>query len=200
MQKNGIRNGFLNGGNDWFRALISGNHSKLYRQLLVIFTIWCLFNPIAKIFLVSAIEDAEGHNIDYQGSYPVSPGKFLSAYSYNDTHYRILVSSYWSGVEKSTFVPVYSGDTSEFMPYVSRAELLYDSSLPGEVDYPVYNVSASGTNVTVILSDARNPYSQYWAYFKTEYVFVFDTELGHYQVYIGRHGQYSEPVPVNLFE
>ncbi|WP_340818667.1 metal-dependent hydrolase [Methanolobus sp. WCC4] len=200
VKRNGIRNGSFKGGNGWFETLTSGSHSKMYRQLLIIFTVWCLFNPLAKAFLISAIEDAEGHDIGYQGSYPISPGKFLSAYQYNETHYRILTSSYWSGVEQSSFVPIYPDSGSEFSPYVSRARSLYDASLPGEVDYQVYSAYSSGANVTVIISDARNPYAQYWAYFKTEYVFVFDTDTGDYKAYIGRHGQHDRPVSRALFE
>lgn len=200
VKRNGMKNGLLNGSNGWFRTLTSGKHSKLYQQLMIIFTLWCLFNPVAKAFLVNNIEDAEGHDIDYQGSYPISPGRFLSAYPYNDTHYRILTSSYWSGIEKGTIIQIYPDNASDVMPYIFRAKLLYDSSLPGEVDYPVYNVSASGNNVTVVISDARNSYAQYWAYFKAEYIFVFDNGSADYQVYIGRHGIYGEPVPIALFE
>lgn len=201
-KNNGIKriNEVLKNRNNWFNGLSTGKHKKLYRNLLIIVTIWCLFNPLAKILLISHLEELEGHEIDYQGSYPISPGKFLSAYSYNDTHYRIFTSSYWSGMEKVTFVPKYPEDQSEFMEYFSRAEVLYKSSLPGEIDYLVYNVSASQDNVTVTLSDARNPFAQYWAYFKTEYVFIFEVDSENYQVYLKRNAGYGKVVPVSLFE
>ena len=142
----------------------------------------------------------EGNDIEYQNSYPVSPGTFLSAYHYNDSTYKILTSSYWSGIEKELFVRKCSCDRNSSMPYMLRAQLLYDSSLPGEVDYPVYNISTYGSNVTVVLSDARNPSARYWAYFKTEYVFVFDTDGEIYQVYLKRNDQYSGPVSLSMFE
>ncbi len=201
-KNNGLKriNDVLKDRNNWFNGLSKGKHKVFYRNLLIVFTIWCLFNPIAKAFLIDHIAETEGHKIDYQGSYPISPGKFLSAYSYNDTHYRILISSYWSGIEKSTFVRKYPRNEDEFIGYLSKAETLYGNSLPGEIDYPVYDVSASENNVTVTLNDARNPLAQYWAYFKTDYVFVFDTDTGNYQVYIKRNVQYGKPVPMNLFE
>ncbi|WMW22579.1 metal-dependent hydrolase [Methanolobus mangrovi] len=194
------KNGYLKDGNNWLSGLSKGKHEIFYRNLLIVFTIWCLLNPVAKALLIDHIEETEGHNIGYQGSYPISPGKFLSAYSYNDSYYRIFTSSYWSGIENAAFVRKYPNNEGEFIEYLSKAEILYGNSLPGEIDYPVYDVSTYGNNVTVTLSDARNPLAQYWAYFKTDYVFVFDEDTGNYQVYIKRNGQYGKPVPMNLFE
>ncbi len=201
-KKNGIKtiSKVLKDRDNWFNGLSTGKHRVFYRNLLIIFTIWCLLNPFAKLLLIDHLEEIEEHDIDYQGSYPISPGKFLSAYPYNDTHYRILTSSYWNGIEKATFVPKYPDDQSEFMEYLSRAEALYKSSLPGEIDYLVYNVSASQDNVTVTLSDARNPFAQFWAYFKTEYVFIFDVDSEQFQVYLKRKVNHGKVVPVSLFE
>ncbi|WP_292466188.1 metal-dependent hydrolase [Methanolobus sp.] len=193
-------NGVEKDRNNWFQSLTTGRHEKLYRHLLIVITIWCLLNPVTKVFLVANIEETEGHNISYQDSYPIAPGRFLSAYIYNDTHYRIFTSSYLSGIEKSRLVRIYPNNESTSISYMTRAKTLYDSSLPGEVDYPVYNISVSNTNVTVTISDARNPYVDYWAYFKAEYVFVFDTETENYQVYLKRNDQFGKSLPVSHFE
>ena len=42
--------------------------------------------------------------------------------------------------------------------YAERAGNLYSNSVPQAIDYPVYSVSEKDGAVTVILSDARNPY------------------------------------------
>ncbi|WP_407356065.1 metal-dependent hydrolase [Methanolobus sp. WCC5] len=193
-------NGFLKDSNNWFHGISTGKHRTLYRNLLIVFTIWCLLNPVAKAVLINHVENTDGVDVDYQDSYPISPGRFLSAYSYNDTHYRVFTFSYWEGIEKETFVPKYPDNKSEYTDYIQRTRILYEGSLPGEVDYPVYNVSASDTDITVTLSDARNIYAQYWAYFNTEYVFIFDKDTESYQVYLKRHGQNGKSVPMNLFE
>ncbi|ETA66987.1 putative membrane-bound metal-dependent hydrolase [Methanolobus tindarius DSM 2278] len=188
----------VNGG--WFNGSSKGEHRSLYRKLLTIFVIWCVFNPLAKAVLVSDLEKTEGHEISYQDSYPISPGIFLSAYEFNETTYKILISNYWSGVDKERFVDKCYCDQDSSATYITRAQLLYNSSLPGDVDYPVYNVSTYDSNVTVVLSDARNPFAQYWAYFKTEYIFVFYTDSENYDVYLKRNVQYNKPLPVGMFE
>ncbi|MDI3486196.1 MAG: inner membrane protein [Methanolobus sp.] len=188
----------VNGG--WLNDISKGEHRSLYRKLLTIFVIWCVFNPLAKAVLVSDLEKTEGHEISYQDSYPISPGIFLSAYEFNETTYKILTSNYWSGVDKERFVDKCYCDQDSSATYIIRAQLLYNSSLPGEVDYPVYNVSTYDSNVTVVLSDARNPFAQYWAYFKTEYIFVFYTDSENYDVYLKRNVQYNKPLPVGMFE
>lgn len=188
----------VNGG--WLNDISKGEHRSLYRKLLTIFVIWCVFNPLAKAVLVSDLEKTEGHEISYQDSYPISPGIFLSAYEFNETTYKILTSNYWSGVDKERFVKKCYCDQDSSASYITRAQLLYNSSLPGEVEYPVYNVSTYDSNVTVVLSDARNPLARYWAYFKTEYIFVFDTGSENYEVYVKRNVQYNKPMPVGMFE
>ncbi|WP_162272986.1 metal-dependent hydrolase [Methanolobus vulcani] len=199
-QVNGHISAFFQGNGSWLTGISKGEHRSLYRKMLVIFVIWCAFNPLAKAVLISDIERAEGHDISYQDSYPILPGIFLSAYEFNDTTYRILTFSYWSGVEKEGFVEKCYCDNASSEPYIQRTQFLYSSSLPGEVDYPVYNVSNYGSNVTVVLSDARNPFAQYWAYFKTEYIFVFDTASENYEVYVKRDVHYSKPMPKGMFE
>ncbi len=200
FSKVGKITGILKNSNNWFAGVSEGKHRSLYRNLLIIFTLWCILNPFTKAMLIGSVEESEGYNISYQDSYPISPGKFLSAYQYNDTHYRILTSDYWSGIEKAAFIPIYPDDKDEFSGYLTRAKDLYYSSLPGEIDYIVYNVSTSRENVTVILSDARNPFAEYWAYFKVEYIFVFDVDSENYEVYLKRNDRYSNKLPINYFE
>jgi inner membrane protein len=196
---NGHIRSLLQGNGGWLTGISKGEHRFLYRKLLVIFVIWCVFNPVAKAFLISDVERTEGHDISYQDSYPISPGIFLSAYEFNETTYKILTSSYWSGIEKEGFVNKCYCDEDSSAQYIQRAQSLYDSSLPGEVDYPVYNVFTYDSNVTVVLSDARNPFALYWAHFKTEYIFVFDTDSENYDVYVKRNVQYSKPMPTGMF-
>ncbi|MEZ5333839.1 MAG: metal-dependent hydrolase [Methanolobus sp.] len=189
-----------NGKSNWFQTLTTGSHRKMYTRFLIVFTLWCLLNPFAKVFLISDVETSEDTDISYQNSYPVSPGKFLSAYRYDDGNYKILLSSYWSGVEKSDLIRIYPENSAESMPYIKRTGELYASSLPKEIDYPVYNVSSSGANVTVTISDARNPYARFWAYFKTEYIFVFETDSETYHAYYVRDGQQNRSISSNVFE
>lgn len=189
-----------NGKCNWFCALAADDHKKLYTRLLIVLTVWCLLSPFSKALLISAVEKTENADIGYQNSYPVSPGKFLSAYRYNDSHYKILISSYWSGIEKTDFVRIYSSEPGNSMSFITRSKMLYDAGLPGEIDYPVYNASASESNVTVTISDARNSYAKYWAYFKTEYVFTFNNNSTDYTVHRSRHYQEYETLPVSQFE
>jgi len=53
----------------------------------------------------------------------------------------------------------------------------------------VYSVSEENDSVTVTLSDARDPYVKFWAYFKTVYRFIFDTESVEYVVYASMQGE-----------
>ena len=174
-----------------FLYLCHENRSKLYTTLLVVLLVWLTVLPVAKIFLVKNISDAEGAKISYQDTYPSSPGKFLTAYSYNSTHYKIMEVSYWSGIEKSDYIEKINvtGDVPDASAYVERAGKLYSTAVPQEIDYPVYNVSEENGSVTVLLSDARDPYVKYWAYFKTVYRFVFDTESGEYVAYARCRGE-----------
>ena len=147
--------------------------------------VWLAVLPVAKLFLVNYISGAEGAKISYQDTYPSSVGKFISAYSYNSTHYRIMEVSYWSGIEKSDYIEKINVTSAvpDASAYVERAGKLYSTAVPQEIDYPVYSVSEENGSVTVTLGDARDHYVKYWAYFKTVYRFVFDKESGKYVAY-----------------
>jgi inner membrane protein len=109
--------------------------------------------------------------------------------------------SYLAGTEKSEYVKKVSinGNIPDASVYIERARSLYGSSVPQEIDYPVFEVSEDGGFVTVTLSDARNPYVENWAYFKSVYRFIFDKESGQYQVYASVQGDSEEKLGKNWF-
>ncbi|MCQ1537229.1 metal-dependent hydrolase [Methanosarcina sp. KYL-1] len=185
-----------------FCTYVRRNDNKLYAALIFVLMLWFAVAPIAKVLVVHHISEAEGAEISYQNTYPASAGRFLSAYSYNDTHYRILETTYWGGIERSGFVEKMSvsGDVPEASEYAAKTEKLYLSGVPLEIDYPVYNVSGENGSVTVVLSDARNPYIRYWAYFETVYRFVFYEDSEEYEVYASVHGEEEERLADNWFE
>jgi len=197
MKKKGRWNGKFNN----FCTFVTENRSKFYTTLLVVLLVWVTVLPVAKIFLVKNISDAEGAKISYQDTYPSSPGKFLTAYPYNSTHYKIMEVSYWSGIERSDYIQKINvtGNVPDASAYAERAEKLYLTGVPQEIDYLAYNVSEENGSVTVMLSDARNPYVEYWAYFKTVYRFVFDTESGEYVAYASEQGGREEKLEENYF-
>ena len=176
------------------------NRIKLNQFMIIILVLWCVLTPVSKSLLINHISEMEGTDISYQNSYPKSFGTFVSAYSYNQTHYKIMESGYVSGMKKTMFIPKITGDENKNDFYVQRAKELYATSLPGEIDYPVYNVSSNENFITVSLSDARNPYTLYWAYFKTDYIFVFDRHSDDYSPYIRRQMDKEEPLAKNWFE
>ena len=188
------RNGRWNGKFNNFCTFVTENRSKFYTTLLVVLLVWITVLPVAKIFLVKHISDTEGAKISYQETYPSSPGKFLTAYSYNATHYKILEVSYWAGIERSDYIEKINGtgDVPDAAAYAERAEKLYSTAVPQEIDYPVYSVSEENGSITVVLSDARNPYVKMWTYFDTVYRFVFDTESGEYEAYASVQGEEEE--------
>ncbi len=194
--------GKWNGNFNNFCTFVTQNRSKFYFTLLIVLLIWLTVLPVAKLFLVKNISDSEGAKISYQDTYPSSPGKFLAAYPYNSTHYRIMEVSYWSGIEKSDVVEIISvtGHIPDASAYVERVEKLYSTAVPQEIDYPVYTVSEENGSVTVVLSDARDPYVEYWAYFKTVYRFVFDKESGDYVAYASMQEEKEEKLEENWFE
>jgi inner membrane protein len=154
-----------------------------------------------KLSLVNHISSVEGADINYEKTYPITFGKFLCVYSFNSTHYKILEVSYWLGVERSDYIEKVSHtDVQTASKYIDRATELYESSLPKEIDYIVYSVSEDDNSVIVTLSDARNPYVEYWAYFKNVYRFVFDKNSGEYEAYISRLRGAEEKAPNNWFE
>ncbi len=183
-------------------AFVTNNRSKLYPTLLIVLVVWLAVLPVAKLFLVNYISGAEGAKISYQDTYPSSPGKFLSAYPYNSTHYKIMEVSYWSGIERSDYIKKVNvtGTVPDASAYVERAGKLYSTAVPQEIDYPVYNISEENGSVTVTLSDARDQYVKYWAYFKTVYRFVFDRKSGEYVAYASRQREREERLDENWFE
>lgn len=177
--------GKWNGKFDSFCTFVTNNRGWFYTFLLIVLIVWLAVTPIAKFLLLNNISETEGTSISYQDTYPSSFGEFLTAYQYNSTHYKILDISYWSGIEKSEYIKKVNitGNVSGASDYVERAGKLYSTAVPEEIDYPAYDVSEDNSSVTVILSDARDPYVKSWAYFKTAYRFVFDTRSENYVAY-----------------
>jgi Predicted membrane-bound metal-dependent hydrolases len=191
----------LNGLNR-LHSFVNRNERKLYASVILVLLLWIAVFPIAKIFLIKDISDAGGTRISYKNTYPISIGKFLAAYSYSDTRYKLLEISYWSGIKKSFYVEKVSvaGNVPDAPAYAERAGNLYSASVPQAIDYPVYSVSEENELVTVILSDARNPYVDKWPYFDTVYRFVFDRESGEYEVYESHYGRAEKKLDKNYFE
>lgn len=92
--------GKLNG----FYISISNLDDKLYASLILLLFVWLIFMPVSKAFLINHVSSTEEAEIGYQSTYPESMNKFLTAYSYNSTHYKVLEISYLSGIEKSSYV------------------------------------------------------------------------------------------------
>ena len=193
--------GKWNGKFNKFCAFVTNNRSRLYTTLLVVLLVWLTVMPIAKVFLVDQISEAEGTKISYQDTYPSSFGKFLTAYPYNSTYYKIMEVSYWSGIERSEYIKKINvtGNVSDASTYVERAGKLYSTAVPQDIDYPAYNVSEENGSVTVGLSDARDPYVTSWAYFKSAYRFVFDTESEKYVAYASMQGGKEKKLGENYF-
>jgi inner membrane protein len=194
--------GKWNGKFNKFCTFVTNNRNRFFTALLIVLIIWLTVTPIAKLFFIDHISEAEGTSISYQDTYPSSFGKFLTAYPYNSTHYKILDLGYWSGIERSEYIKKIdvSGNVSNALVYVERAGRLYSTAVPEEIDYPVYNVSEENSSVTVMLSDARDPYVKSWAYFKTVYRFVFDMKSGDYVAYGSIQGRKEKRLGKNYFE
>lgn len=185
-------------------TFVTNNHRSLYSTLVVVLVVWVAFLPVAKFFLVNQVSEAEGTKISYQGTYPISPGRFLTAYEYNDTHFKIMEISYLSGIERSDFIEKVNstGGVPYASAYAERTGELYSTALPQEIDYPVYSVSENEDNgtVTVLLSDARNSYVERWAYFRTVYRFVFEEKSGEYEAYASEQEGRERELEENYFE
>jgi len=184
------------------RTFTNRNERKLYASLILVLLVWITVLPVTKVFLINRISDVEGTRISYKNTYPISPGKFLAAYSYNDAHYKLLEVSYWSGIENSYYVDKVSvtGNIPDASAHAKRAGKLYSTSVPQAIDYPVYSISENDGLVTVILSDARKPYVDKWPYFDTVYRFVFDRENVEYEVYESHYGRAEKKLDRNYFE
>ncbi|AKB32621.1 hypothetical protein MSSIH_1931 [Methanosarcina siciliae HI350] len=191
----------LNGLNG-FHSFVNRHEGKFYASFIIVLLVWTTIFPVAKVLLIDSISREEGTKISYNDTYPISIGKFLAAYSHDDTRYKLLEVSYWSGVEKSFYVEkvTVTGDVPDASAYAERAGRLYGNSVPQAIDYPVYSVSEKDGDVTVILSDARNPYVKNWPYFDTVYRFVFDRESGEYEVYESHYGRAEKKLDKNYFE
>jgi len=196
------RRGRLNGRFDNFCVYIGKNADKLYASLILVLLFWLAFMPVSKAFLINHISWTEEAEISYQNTYPEATGRFLTAYSFNSTHYKVLEVSYLSGIEKSKYVEkiLINGDIPDASAYIERAEKLYSAGLPQEIDYPVYVVFEDDDSVTVTLSDARNPYVENWAYFNSIYRFIFDKRNEEYHVYASVQGGPEEELNRNWFE
>jgi inner membrane protein len=180
------------------------NRVKIEKGLILLLVFWCVLTPISKAILVDHISEKEGYDISYQNTYPKSFGVFLSAYQYNQTHYKLLETSYWSGIERSMYVPAVivlenagGDDLSTYMQYSTD---IYSSSPFQEIDYPVYIISSNEDLVTVMLVDARNPFALYWTYFRTEYVFEFAKDTDEFTAYSRRFTDQRTEVNGNWFE
>lgn len=185
-----------------FHGFVNRNEGKFYASFIIVLLVWTTVFPVAKVLLVDSISREEETNISYNDTYPVSIGKFLAAYQYDDARYKLLKVSYWSGVEKSFYIDkvTVSGDVPDASAYAERAGRLYSNSVPQAIDFPVYSVSEENGLVTVILSDARNPYVKNWPYFDTVYRFVFDRKNGEYEVYESHYGRAEKKLDRNYFE
>jgi inner membrane protein len=93
-----------------------------------------------------------------------------------------------------------AGNVPDAPAYVERAGKLYSTSVPQAIDYPVYSVSEQKGLVTVILSDARNPYVDKWPHFDTVYRFVFDRKSREYGAYESHYGRPEKKLDKNYFE
>lgn len=193
--------GRLKGELNNFWAPISGIDDKLYASLIFVLFIWMIFTPVSKAFLVKQISGDEAAEISYQNTYPESVDNFITAYSFNSTHYKVLEVSYLSGIRRSEYVEKISvkGSIPDAYKYIERARRLYQNGVIQEIDYPVYSVYEKNGLVTVTLSDARNPYFEDWAYFKSFYRFVFDTKDENYKVDASVQGDQEEELSRNWF-
>jgi inner membrane protein len=191
----------LNGELNGFWTSILGIEDKLYPSLILVLLIWITLLPVSKFFLIYQISGIEGAEINYQNTYPESMDRFITAYSLNSTHYKVLEISYLSGIKRSEYVEKASinGGIHDAPMYIERAKRLYQKSILQEIDYPVYSTTEKNCSVIVTLSDARNPYFLDWAYFKSFYKFVFDTKSQNYKVYASVQGDPEEELSKNWF-
>lgn len=189
-------------GLNGFHGFVTRNGGKFYASFIIVLLIWTTIFPVAKIFLIDHISRDEGTEISYNDTYPISIGKFLAVYPASDTRYKLLEVSYWSGIEKSFYVDkmTITGNVPDASDYAGRAGELYSNSVPQAIDYPVYSVSEKDECVTVIMSDARNPYVKNWPYFDTVYRFVFDRKSGEYEAYESHYGRAEKKLDKNYFE
>jgi inner membrane protein len=193
--------GRLKGGLDKCWSSISVSDDKLYAYLILVLVFWLFFMPVSKAFLINQVSGIEETEISYQNTYPESMREFLTAYSFNSTHYKVLEISYISGIKRIEYVEKVSvnGKISNSTTYIQRVKKLYQKGMLQEIDYPAYSVCENNSSVTVTLSDVRNPYFEEWAYFKSFYKFVFDKKSDNYKVYASVQGGREEELNRNWF-
>ncbi len=193
--------GRLKGELNNFWTSISMIDDKLYAYLTLVLVFWLIFMPVSKAFLINHVSGIEETEISYQNTYPESMKEFLTAYSFNSTHYKVLEISYVSGIKRTEYVEKVSvdGNISDTTTYIQRVKKLYQKGMLQEIDYPAYSISENNSSVTVILSDVRNPYFEDWAYFKSFYKFVFDKKSENYKVYASLQGGREEELNRNWF-
>lgn len=186
---------------DPMNRYLQQNRRTIIVSITCIFVIWCALAPFTKLMLVDHISASENNYISYQNTAPISFGKFLGAYDLNETHYKIFETTYMSTISRSEVIPKcsYENTTTEDSGYITRAVELYNSSLPREIDYPVYNISENSTTAIVTISDARSVYVKYWAYFKVDYIFVFEKENSSYVAFMKDQRNKELPVAFNRF-
>ncbi len=185
----------------WIHKYMQQNRRTIIVSITWVFVIWCALAPFTKLMLVDHASAAEDNDISYQNAAPISFGKFLGAYDFNETHYQIFEASYWNSVYRSDFIPKksYGNITAENSRYISKAAVLYNSGLPQEIDYPVYDLTENSTTVIVTISDARSVYVKYWAYFKVEYIFFFEKENSTYVAFMKDQRKAKHSVTLNRF-
>jgi len=182
-------------------------------------TVWALIGMLvytgvhigAKGILVNELEQRYDAEISYSDSYPILPYVYVSAYSLNSTHYRVIRSSVLTGRSESVLVPKYrlhNFSEEEVAPYVGRVMELYLNSLPGEIDHPVirfreiadWSSTPGLDNVTIDLFDARIVISNITAYYHVQYRFEFLGSVDEFRVSIKEDGSDWIRLPNRWFE
>ncbi len=198
----------------WFNSL-----EDLWRRKGKKIAVWSLVGMVvytgihigAKGILIDALEEQYDAEISYTDSYPIVPYVYVSAYSLNTTHYRVIKSSVLTGRSESMIVQKYrlfNFSEEEVAPYVGRVMELYSNSLPGEIDYPVirfreiseWSSTPGLDNVTIDLFDARIVISNITAYYHVQYRFEFQGSVDEFRVFIKEDSSNWVRAPNRWFE
>ncbi len=182
------------------------NEKQIYQVLFIVLLVWCAITPFTKLLLVSDVAAQENTELVYQDTYPIAFGKFLTAYSYNESHYKVMEISYWSGIEQSVHVPKIankgtSSSSDAMMSYVKASYDLYSTTPGQQIDFPVFSVYKENDSIEVTIRDARSEFVLFWTYFVVEYKFVFDSGnpgCNYTAYYTDQQGETRE-VPNNWF-
>lgn len=175
---------------------------SIFLTLIVIFVIWFILMVVAKGLLLQHISDEENANISYEDTYSTEFGTYVSAYSYNSTHFKVIESTFWGGIERTAFVAKVQYDTPapNGTLYLQRAKELYRGSAIQELDYPTYHIEETNSSVSVSMTDARIALIGDWAYFEVHYRFVFNKTDGSFIAYKIENDMSESRVPNNRFE